>query len=51
MLIGRLEVLLLKGEITEKEYKERKKKRIEKIQHLYIRGIISTEDFHKMLNA
>lgn len=51
MLIGRLEVLLLTGEITEEEYVERKEKRADKIFELYEQGIITKETMIEMMNA
>ena len=41
--LGILEQLLLAGEITEEEYKERKSVYVEQILELYIKGIISKE--------
>lgn len=51
MLIGRLEILLLTGEITEEEYVERKEKRTDKIFELYEQGIITKETMIEMMNA
>ena len=51
MLIGRLEVLLLTGEITGEEYVERKEKRTDKIFELYEQGIITKETMIEMMNA
>ena len=45
-----LEQLLLKGEITEKEYKERKEVYVETILELYIKGIITKEKMLEKLN-
>ena len=50
MLIGHLDILLLKGEITEEEYQERRKKRTEMILEMYIKGIISIEEMYEKLN-
>lgn len=48
--LGMLEQLLLKGEITEKEYKERKEVYVETILELYIKGIITKEKMLEKLN-
>ena len=48
--LGRLEKMLLAGEITEEEYKERKFAYIETILELYIKGIISKEKLQEKLN-
>ena len=48
--LGKLEQLLLKGEITEDEYKERKETYIETILEMYIMGIISKEQMLEKLN-
>ncbi len=50
ILIGHLEVLLLKGEITEEEYKERKATYIETILELYAIGILTKEQMQEKLN-
>ena len=49
-IIGHLEKMLLTGEITEDEYKERKAVYIETILELYIKGIISKEKMQEKLN-
>lgn len=49
-LIGHLEKLLLSGEISEDEYKERKAVYIEVILELYIKGIINKEVMLEKLN-
>lgn len=48
--LGMLEQLLLKGEITEKEYKERKEVYVETILEMYINGIITKEKMLEKLN-
>ena len=48
--LGKLEKLLLAGEITEKEYKDRKAAYVETILELYIKGIISKEKLKEKLN-
>lgn len=48
--LGRLEKMLLAGEITEEEYKERKFAYIETLLELYIKGIISKEKMQEKLN-
>ena len=48
--LGHLEQLLLSGEISEDEYKERKAVYIEVILELYIKGIISKEVMLEKLN-
>ena len=48
--LGRLEQMLLDGEITEEEYKDRKAVYVETILELYIKGIISKEQMQEKLN-
>ena len=48
--LGRLEKLLLKGDITEEEYKERKAAYVEILLDLYIRDIITKEELYEKLN-
>ena len=48
--LGHLEKMLMTGEITEEEYKERKFAYIETILELYIKGIISKEKLQEKLN-
>lgn len=48
--LGRLEKLLLAGEITEEEYKERKAVYVETLLELYIKGLISKEEMQEKLN-
>lgn len=49
-ILGKLEQLLLAGEITEEEYKERKETYIETILEMYIMGIINKEQMYEKLN-
>lgn len=42
--------MLMNGEITEEEYKERKAVYVETILELYIKGIISKEKMQEKLN-
>ena len=48
--LGELEKLLLAGEITEEEYRERKAVYVETILELYVKGIISKEKMQEKLN-
>lgn len=48
--LGHLEQLLLSGEITEEEYRERKAVYVEQLLELYIMGIISKEQMKEKLN-
>lgn len=48
--LGRLEKLLLKGHITEEQYKEKKTAYVDMILELYIRDIISKEEMYARLN-
>lgn len=48
--LGKLEKMLLAGEITEDEYKFRKAVYVETILELYIKGIISKEKLQEKLN-
>lgn len=48
--LGRLEKLLIAGEITEEQYRERKETYIETILELYVKGIIDKEQLHEKLN-
>ncbi len=48
--LGHLEQLLLSGEITEDEYRERKAVYVETILELYIKGIINKEEMLEKLN-
>lgn len=48
--LGKLEQLLLAGEITEDEYKERKDTYVETILEMYVMGIITKEQMLERLN-
>ena len=48
--LGRLEMALLAGEITEDEYKERKAEYIDRILELYVLGILTKEQMLERLN-
>lgn len=48
--LGRLEQMLLNGEITEEEYKEKKAVYVETILELYIKGIIGKDEMHEKIN-
>lgn len=49
-LLGRLEMMLLAGEITEDEYKEKKAAYVETLFELYIKDIITKEELYEKLN-
>jgi len=49
-VLGHLEEMLLDGEITEDEYKERKAVYVETILELYVKGIIDKEQTQAKLN-
>lgn len=49
--LGKLEQLLLAGEITEEQYRERKAVYVETILELYIKGIIDKEKLQEKLNG
>lgn len=49
-MLGHLEKMLISGEITEDEYKERKAAYVEMILELYIKGIISKEELLKKVD-
>lgn len=48
--LGKLEQLLMDGEITEEEYKERKEVYVETILELYVMGIITKEQMLEKIN-
>lgn len=48
--LGHLEKMLLEGQITEEEYRERKAVYVETILEMYIKGIISKEQMQEKLN-
>jgi uncharacterized membrane protein len=49
-VLGHLEQMLMSGEITEEEYKERKTAYVETILELYVMGLIDNEEMQKRLN-
>lgn len=48
--LGKLEQLLMRGEITKEEYEERKDTYVETILELYVKGIITKERMYEKLN-
>ena len=48
--LGELERLLLSGDITEEEYRERKAVYVETILELYVKGILTKEEMQERLN-
>lgn len=48
--LGKLEQMLMNGEITEEEYKEKKTVYVETILELYIKDIITKEEMYEKLN-
>ena len=48
--LGKLEKLLLSGEITEDEYRDRKETYIETVLEMYVMGIITKDQMYKKLN-
>lgn len=49
-ILGHLEKLLLEGQITEEEYREKKAVYVETILEMYVQGIISKEQMQEKLN-
>ena len=48
--LGILEQLLLMGEITEEEYRERKEVYVEMVLEMYVKGIITKEQMLEKVN-
>lgn len=48
--LGHLEEMLLNGEITEEEYKDRKAVYVETILEMYVMGIIGKDELYEKLN-
>lgn len=48
--LGHLEQMLLNGEITEEEYKDRKAVYVETILEMYVMGIIGKDELYEKLN-
>lgn len=49
-MIGKLEKMLMNGEITEEEYKKKKAWYVETLLELYIKDIITEEELKEKLN-
>ncbi|MBR4930734.1 MAG: SHOCT domain-containing protein [Bacteroidaceae bacterium] len=48
--LGHLEKMLMAGEISEEEYKERKAVYVETILEMYVMGILTKEQMQERLN-
>ena len=48
--LGHLEQMLMNGQITEEEYREKKAAYVETILEMYVQGIISKEQMQEKLN-
>ena len=48
--LGHLEMMLMNGEITEEEYKEKKTIYVETLLDLYIKDLITKEELYEKLN-
>ena len=48
--LGHLEQMLMNGQITEEEYREKKAVYVETILEMYVQGIISKEQMQEKLN-
>lgn len=48
--LGKLEKMLMAGNITEEEYRQRKAVYVETILELYVKGIINKEEMEEKLN-
>lgn len=49
-LLGKLEIQLLTGEITEEEYQTKKKVYVETLLELYVKDLITKEELYEKLN-
>ena len=49
-MLGKLEQMLLSGEITENQYKEKKTVYVETILELYVKDLITKEQMEEKLN-
>lgn len=49
-MLGKLEQMLLSGEITEDQYREKKTVYVETILELYIKDLITKEQMEEKLN-
>ena len=47
---GKLEKMLMAGEITEEEYREKKSIYVETLLELYVKGIITKEELYEKIN-
>lgn len=50
-LLGKLEVMLLTGEITEEQYKEKKTTYVDTLLEMYIKDLITKEELYEKLNG
>jgi hypothetical protein len=48
--LGKLEQMLMNGEISEEEYKEKKAVYVETLLELYVKDLITKEELYKKLN-
>ena len=48
--LGKLEIMLLLGEISEEDYVERKKVYVDTLLELYVKGLIDKEELYEKLN-
>ncbi len=48
--LGKLEIQLLTGEITEEEYRTKKKVYVETLLELYVKDLITKEELYEKLN-
>ena len=49
-MLGKLEQMLLSGEITEDQYKEKKTVYVETILEMYVKDLITKEQMEEKLN-
>lgn len=49
-MLGKLEQMLLSGEITEDQYKEKKTAYVETILEMYVKDLITKEQMEEKLN-
>lgn len=49
-ILGKLEILLMNGEITEEEYKEKKMTYVETLLDMYVNDLITKEELFERLN-
>lgn len=48
--LGKLEQMLLDGEISEDQYKEKKAVYVEIVLEMYVKGIITKEEMYEKIN-